>query len=74
MMHRRGYIDASMRCLRRLSKDRESSEKASRLIVAKRVAPGSGARLSCNPLTVVIEKLRVSPEIFWEYDRCRGLE
>jgi hypothetical protein len=42
MMRRRGCIGVSTRCLRRLSKDRESSEKASRLIVAKRVAPGSG--------------------------------
>ena len=74
MMHRRGYIDASMRCLRRLSKDRESLEKVSRLIVAKWVALGGAARLSCNPLTVVIGKLHVSPRILWEYDHCRGLE
>jgi len=34
----------------------------------------SGAHLSCNPLAAVIRKLLVRPRIFWEYDRCIGLE
>jgi hypothetical protein len=74
MLCRRRSTGAPARCLRHLVKNKESSEDASRLIVAKRVALNSGARLSCNPLTVVTGKLCVSPRIFREYDRCRDSE
>ena len=34
----------------------------------------SRAHLSCNPLATVIGKLRVCPDIFREYNRCKGLD